>query len=161
MNSMIYESPLGAILLTTSDGHRLSGLKFVDAAAVPSSVAAGESVAVLEESVRWLDRFFAGKNPGCVPPLSLRGTEFQCRVWRELCSVDYGRTVTYGELARRVGCRSARAVGSALGRNPILLMIPCHRVVAAVGPGGYAAGLSRKLALMRLEGVEPVFPLKF
>lgn len=147
MNSRTYESPLGRLLLTSADGVTLCGLAFDSAAE-----AHGSPVPVLDDAARWLDRYFAGDNPGEPPALSLCGTEFQLRVWRELRRVGYGRTVTYGELARRVGCRSAQAVGSALGRNPVLIMIPCHRVLAASGLGGFAAGLERKVSLLRIEG---------
>ena len=147
MNSKNYESPIGRILLTSADGVTLCGLTFDSEAE-----SQGSPVPVLDNAARWLDRYFAGKNPGEPPPLSPRGTEFQLRVWRELCRVGYGQTVTYGELARRVGCRSAQAVGNALGRNPVLIMIPCHRVLAASGLGGFAAGLDRKVSLLQTEG---------
>ena len=87
-----------------------------------------------------------------MPPLSLKGTPFQQRVWKELLTIPYGQTVTYGELARRIGCRSAHAVGGAVGRNPISIIVPCHRVVGTDGSlTGYAAGLDRKRALLELE----------
>lgn len=148
MNSRIYESPLGRLLLTSVDGVTLSKLVF-DSKAEPD----GPAVSVLDEASRWLDYYFAGQNPGEPPVLTPCGTEFQLRVWRELCRVGYGHTVTYGELARRVGCRSAQAVGNALGRNPILIMIPCHRVLAASGLGGFTAGIDRKVSLLRQEGI--------
>ena len=147
MNSKTYESPLGRLLLTSVDGVTLSGLAFDATAEVHDC-----PVPVLDDTSRWLDRYFAGENPGEPPALSPRGTEFQLRVWRELCRVCYGQTVTYGELARRVGCRSAQAVGNALGRNPVLIVIPCHRVLAVSGLGGFAAGLDRKVSLLRIEG---------
>lgn len=148
MNSRIYESPLGRLLLTSVDGVTLSKLVF-DSKAEPD----GPAVSVLDEASRWLDYYFAGQNPGEPPVLTPCGTEFQLRVWRELYRVGYGHTVTYGELARRVGCRSAQAVGNALGRNPILIMIPCHRVLAASGLGGFTAGIDRKVSLLRQEGI--------
>ena len=81
-----------------------------------------------------------------------KGTVFQQRVWQALLTIPYGKTVSYGELARMVGCKSAQAVGQAVGRNPIALLIPCHRVVGANGTlGGYAYGLNRKKQLLELE----------
>ena len=87
-----------------------------------------------------------------MPPLSLKGTPFQQRLWEALLTIPYGHTVTYGELARRLGCRSAQAVGGAVGRNPISIIVPCHRVVGTNGNlTGYAAGLDRKRTLLELE----------
>lgn len=87
-------------------------------------------------------------------PLDLRGTPFQRRVWEELCSIPYGRTVSYGEVARRIGNPKAlRAVGRAVGANPVPIIVPCHRVVGADGSlVGYGGGPELKLALLRLEG---------
>ncbi len=146
MSSTVYESPLGRIRLTSADGVTISSLEFV-----PDAEPEGGALPVLDQAAEWLDRYFSGIDPGPVPPLAPAGTEFQRRVWRELCRVGFGQTVTYGELARRVGCRSARAVGSALGCNPILLMIPCHRVLAATSLGGFSAGIPLKRALLSLE----------
>ena len=148
MNSKVYESPLGRLMLTSDDGHTLRGL-----AIAPDAKNQGRYVPVFDHAIRWLDRYFAGKNPGEVPALTPRGTDFQLRVWNELCKVGYGQTVTYGELARRIGCRSAQAVGNAVGRNPVLIMIPCHRVVAVSGIGGFSAGLHNKVTLLRTESV--------
>ena len=82
----------------------------------------------------------------------LKGTMFQQRVWQALLNVPYGETVNYGEIARMVGCKSAQAVGQAIGANPIALIIPCHRVIAANGKlGGYAYGVEKKKRLLELE----------
>lgn len=146
MNSSAFESPLGRIRMTSESGLTLTGLTFDS-----DTACGGEPAPVFDEAVGWLERYFAGLDPGAPPRLEPRGTEFQLRVWRALAEVGYGRTVTYGELARRVGCRSARAVGSAVGRNPLLLMIPCHRVVASGGLGGFSAGIELKKSLLALE----------
>ncbi|MDR1852775.1 MAG: methylated-DNA--[protein]-cysteine S-methyltransferase [Propionibacteriaceae bacterium] len=99
----------------------------------------------------WLDAYFAGLNPPIDFPLAPAGTPFQLKTWGRLREVPYGTTTTYGQLA---GGTSARAVGSAVGRNPISILIPCHRVVGAGGSLiGYAAGIERKQALLELEGV--------
>ena len=100
----------------------------------------------------WLDIYFSGGVPDFVPPLHLVGTEFQTRVWQMLLAIPYGTTTTYGELARRLGPRmSAQAVGQAVGHNPVALVVPCHRVVAAHGLGGYAYGTEVKRRLLQHE----------
>ena len=100
----------------------------------------------------WLDAYFAGRRPGVAGlPLAPRGTAFQRRVWDALLAIPYGETRTYGELAAELGS-SPRAVGSAVGRNPISVIVPCHRVLGADGSlTGYAGGLDRKRALLALE----------
>lgn len=151
-------SPLGDILLGGDEGG-LFGLWFVGqkyfAAGVREERREAE-LPVFDEARRWLERYFSGNDPGFVPALHLRGTDFQKRVWALLLAVPYGRTVAYGELAgelRREGrYTSPRAVGGAVGRNRVSLIVPCHRVVGADGSlTGYAGGLERKTALLALE----------
>ena len=150
-----YDSPLGDITLA-SDGMVLTGVwfegqKYFGSTFGPLASLPAE-LPVFEETCRWLDIYFSGREPDFMPPLSLRGTLFQQRVWKELLPIPYGQTVTYGELAHRLGCRSAQAVGGAVGRNPISIIVPCHRVVGTNGSlTGYAAGLDRKRALLELE----------
>ena len=87
-----------------------------------------------------------------MPPLRPQGTPFQLRVWHELLKIPYGTTTTYGDIARHVGCRSAQAVGQAIGHNPIAIIIPCHRVIGADGsPTGYAYGIEHKMQLLNIE----------
>lgn len=107
----------------------------------------------LRSSVRTLLDHLEGKAPRLKLPLDVQGTAFQCRVWEELLKIPYGRTKTYGEVARAVGKpKAARAVGSACGRNPAPLVIPCHRVVRGTGAlGGYGLGIERKKALLQKE----------
>jgi methylated-DNA-[protein]-cysteine S-methyltransferase len=109
---------------------------------------------VLHRARLWLDAYFAGKAPEVSGlPLSPKGTAFQKKVWQELLNIPYGTTNTYGALAGRLGS-SARAVGSAVGRNPISIIIPCHRVVGAGGSlTGYAGGIDKKRFLLTLESV--------
>ena len=115
---------------------------------------------VLDLTVRWLDSYFSGTEPTFLPPLNLRGTPFRQRVWHMLLTVRYGQTVTYGDLAKRISEEtgvprmSAQAVGGAVGRNPISIIVPCHRVIGADGSlTGYAGGLSEKRQLLALEGI--------
>jgi len=109
---------------------------------------------LLSELARQLEDYFQGKRTCFDLPLSLRGTPFQLSVWQALREIPHGEVVTYGELARRIGRpRAARAVGGAVGANPVPIVIPCHRVVAARGLGGYGPGLHWKERLLRLEGI--------
>ena len=106
------------------------------------------------EAKAWLDRYFEGCDPGPVPKCSPKGTPFQKAVWTALLSVPYGKTTTYAELAVSMGLspRHARAVGSALHRNPLILFIPCHRVTGANGSlTGFAYGIECKKALLEIE----------
>ena len=159
-----YDSPLGGITLA-GDGDALTGLWFDGQKHFGAGL--GEdweerSLPVFAEAVRWLELYFGGTVPDFTPKLALRSTPFRRSVWELLLTVPYGGTVTYGELARRLGGTSARAVGGAVGRNPVSLIVPCHRVVGSGGRlTGYAGGLDRKRYLLLLEQGEcPVIPLK-
>lgn len=155
-----WQSPLGRITLA-SDGTSITGLWFADQAyyaACLSPEAEEKALPVFQEAKQWLARYFAGADPGQPPRLSLTGTPFRLRVWEILQTIPYGQTLTYGQisqiLAREQGSprTSARAVGGAVGHNPISLMVPCHRVVGAGGKlTGYAGGVERKEFLLRLE----------
>ena len=168
-----YNSPLGPIVIE-SDGEALTGLRFgegelalqsedsgIGTAPYPMPTQATSSLPIFDEVTRWLDDYFAGKQTenavmgaktnGRITA-SPKGTAFQQRVWQALLTIPYGETVSYGELARMVGCKSAQAVGQAVGANPIALLIPCHRVIAAHGKlGGYAYGQEIKRQLLELE----------
>ena len=150
-------SPLGGLTLA-SDGEALTGMWFVDQAhfgARLSDVREERPLPVFDEVRRWLALYFDGRQPDFTPPLCPRGTAFQRAVWDALLDIPYGQTTTYGELARRLGGSSARAVGGAVGRNPVSIIVPCHRVRGAEGRlTGYAGGLERKRYLLRLEGVK-------
>ena len=151
-----YRSPLG-MLIVAAKGETLTALVFEGQKHAGRHLA-GEGqereTPVLRAARLWLDAYFAGTRPDAAAlPLSPRGTDFQRAVWQELRTIPYGETRSYGEIAARLGS-SARAVGSAVGRNPISLIIPCHRVLGAKGAlTGYAGGLERKEALLALEGV--------
>jgi len=113
-----------------------------------------ESAAKTAPVVRELEEYFSGRRHEFTVPLDLRGTPFQLRVWKALARIPYGKTRSYGDIARQVGRPLAfRAVGQANHRNPIAIIVPCHRVVAADGTlGGYGGGLNMKRFLLNLEG---------
>ena len=156
----VYLSPLGKILLAAEE-EQITGLWFWGQKYFPQRLegeAPAQGCAVLEQAKRWLCRYFAGERPEPFQQLLLRGTPFQREVWQLLRQIPYGETVTYGELSKVLAGRrgvprfSAQAVGGAVGRNPISLLVPCHRVVGAGGSlTGYAGGLERKRRLLELE----------
>lgn len=150
-----YASPLGSILLA-ADETGLTGLWFEAQKYFPSFLGVDyqeKETPVLTETVRWLDVYFSGKDPGFLPPLHPQGSPFRQTVWDILLTIPRGQTMTYGEIARRLGVRSAQAVGGAVGHNPISILIPCHRVVGSDGSlTGYAGGVERKGRLLQLEG---------
>ena len=156
------ESPLGELLLvgedspTATGGTALTSLSMPDqrnAARIGTDWRAADEA--FDETVRQLREYFEGRRTAFELELAAEGTPFQQRVWAAVDTVGYGSTVSYGELARRAGvARSdARAVGTAVGANPLLLVRACHRVIGADGSlRGYAAGIPRKEALLTLEG---------
>lgn len=150
-----YASPLGPILLA-ADETGLTGLWFEAQKYFPSFLGVDyqeKETPVLTETVRWLDVYFSGKDPDILPPLHPQGSPFRQAVWNILLTIPRGQTMTYGEIARRLGVHSAQAVGGAVGHNPISILIPCHRVVGSDGSlTGYAGGLDRKTRLLQLEG---------
>ena len=158
-----YDSPLGGILLA-ADGEGLTGLWFDGAkyyaGGLDSDHRAG-SLPVLDETRRWLDIYFTGREPYHMPPLHALGTVFQMSVWDILRRIPYGRITTYGAIAKELAARqglarmSAQAVGGAVGHNKLSILIPCHRVVGSNGSlTGYAGGVDKKNALLRLEGLD-------
>jgi len=142
-----YDSPVGKLILC-SDGKALKGLGF--GAAVPEVT---EEDAVLALARQWLEAYFRGEQPAAPVPLDPEGTAFQKQVWQMLSEIPYGQVTTYGQLARRFpGKLSAQAIGRAVGKNPIALLIPCHRCIGAKGRlTGYAWGLEKKQWLLELE----------
>jgi methylated-DNA-[protein]-cysteine S-methyltransferase len=151
----VFESPVGRIVLV-SDGTALTALLFDDGrAAGPSARRAGAHAvaAPLAQARRELAEYFAGRRKTFSVPLAPGGTPFQRRVWEELRRIPYGATASYREIARAVGSPGAvRAVGAACARNPIAIVVPCHRVIGSDGSlTGYAAGLARKRTLLALE----------
>ena len=153
-----YNSPLGGIMLT-SDGMALTGLYFDGERDFPDlSPGRKKDLPLFGEVMRWLDLYFDGKEPDFSPALNPTGTAFQMSVWAILRTIPYGETTNYGAIAKRLekktGKRmSAQAVGGAVGRNPISIIVPCHRVIGANGSlTGYASGLDKKEYLLELEG---------
>lgn len=147
-DSFAVESPLTRLAVTVADG-AVTGILLGKRGRRPPQGRLERRVA------RQLEEYLAGNRTEFRFPIVTQGTEFQQRVWHELERIPYGKTVTYGELARRIGHPKAfRAVGTANGRNPIPIVIPCHRVVAAGGKlGGYGGGLNLKRRLLELEGI--------
>ena len=143
------DSPVGPLLLT-SDGESLTRVLFDSP---PQDDWVDEPCEVLDEAERQLGEYFAGERTEFDLPLRPSGAPFQLRVWEALTRIPYGETASYGEIARELGHPTAsRAVGAANGRNPIAIVVPCHRVIGANGSlTGYAGGLDQKRALLDLE----------
>lgn len=149
-----YSSPEGEILLAAND-NGLTGLWFYGAkyfAADLEDARTEKLTPVLRQTLRWLETYFSGSEPDFMPPLELHGSDFRRRVWAELAKIPYGETVTYGEIAKKLGVKSAQAVGGAVGHNPVSIIVPCHRVLGADGSlTGYAGGTDKKARLLELE----------
>lgn len=158
-----YDSPLGEIWIE-SNGSALTGLRFgKEQASVELREISGSSemCSALEKTIEWLDIYFSGKEPSFTPPLYIEGTPFRKAVLEILRTIPYGKTMTYGEIAtiiaREQGVRkmSAQAVGGAVGRNPIGIIIPCHCVVGANGNlTGFAGGIEKKIELLKIENID-------
>ena len=153
-------SPLGEVRLR-SDGESLTGLWFVgqvnDAKDI-DDIEIKNDLPIFGQVESWLESYFSGKQTSITIPLQPKGTSFQQRVWQILQEISYGKTMTYGEIAQRIAKEkgvetfSAQAVGQAVGKNPISILIPCHRVLGKDGAlTGYAGGIHRKEQLLHLE----------
>ncbi len=155
-----YTSPLGGITLS-SDGEALTGLWFDGQKFFGDGLDAGNEkkrLPVFEDTCRWLEIYFSGNVPDFTPKLNVRATPFRKAVCDIMLSIPHGQTMSYGEIARQYArltgleWMSSQAVGNAVAHNPISILIPCHRVVGSDGSlTGYAAGLDRKLQLLKLE----------
>jgi methylated-DNA-[protein]-cysteine S-methyltransferase len=146
-----YDSPVGPLLLS-GDAGVLTGLAFKRGRGAPHDWVRDDGRFAAERAQ--LDEYFAGERTDFDFPMRLEGAQFDRRVWQELEAIPYGTTTTYGEIAERIGKPGrARAVGAANGRNPIAIVVPCHRVIGAGGKlTGYGGGLERKRELLVLEG---------
>jgi len=156
-----YQSPLGNILLAADDtgltGLWFKGQKYF--ALHLDKEHEKRELPVFEQAKKWLDIYFSGREPDFKLTLHFMGTDFQNEVWELLYEIPYGKTTTYGDIARRFAEKrglshmSAQAVGSAVGHNPISIIVPCHRVVGSNGSlTGYAGGINKKIKLLKLEG---------
>jgi methylated-DNA-[protein]-cysteine S-methyltransferase len=157
-----YNSEVGNIRVT-SDGENVTGLLInkigYDDAEIISVTA--ENLDIFNETKRWLDCYFNGIEPDFMPPIKVGGSEFSKFVWKILSEIPYGKVITYGDIAKRIMFdtekkkMSAQAVGGAVKRNPVSILIPCHRVVGAGGNlTGYGGGLDVKVKLLQLEGID-------
>lgn len=155
-----YHSPIGDILLAADD-IGLTGLWFEGQKYFALSLDTEREereIPLFERTKSWLDIYFSGKEPEFAVPLHFIGTEFQKDVWKILCSIPYGQTMTYGGIAKQIAAErglprmSAQAVGGAVGHNGISIIVPCHRVVGTNGSlTGYAGGIEKKVKLLTLE----------
>ena len=159
-----YMSDVGELLIVTNE-KSLVGLWIENQKYFPSEfkeeVVFNDDIEIMKETKKWLDLYFSEKKPD-ISSLSLNpyGNEFRQRVWKILCEIPYGKTTTYGEIAKKVAKQmnkksmSAQAVGNAVGHNPISIIIPCHRVIGKDGSlTGYAGGIENKIKLLELEGI--------
>lgn len=156
-------SPIGRITLA-SDGQFLLGLWIEGQkhflSSISGEVQTNENLEIFIKTKTWLKAYFQGQNPDISDiALAPQGGDFRKAVWRELTKIPYGKTISYGDIAKQISERaggkktSARAVGGAVGRNPISIIIPCHRVIGADGGlTGYAGGIDKKIYLLKLEG---------
>lgn len=155
-----YNSPIGGITMASS-GEALTGLWFDGQKYFGDTLPKEyreKNLPIFSESIRWLDIYFSGKNPDFTPALSFNASPFREAVWNILLTIPYGKTITYGEIAKKIAgekgieTMSAQAVGGAVGHNPISIIVPCHRVVGTNGSlTGYAGGIGTKVKLLELE----------
>jgi methylated-DNA-[protein]-cysteine S-methyltransferase len=153
-NHLVIASPVGKLRLVASE----KGLVAIDVRSNTAYVETSKNTsaqAILKKTKQQLDQYFAGKRTSFDVALDLVGTEFQVKAWCALCRIPFGKTISYGQQAANIKKPKAfRAVGSANGKNPIPIIVPCHRVVASDGSlGGYSLGLKMKKQLLALEGV--------
>lgn len=159
----LYKSPLGNITLA-SDGTCLTGLWFEGQKYFGKNLTQNpthKELPIFSKAKAWLDMYFSGKNPDFMPALHVSGSEFFVHVSEIMKSIPYGQLITYGKIAKiledKYGYKkaSARAVGGAVGHNPISIIIPCHRVIGSNGSlTGYAGGIARKIKLLQIENVD-------
>ena len=139
-------TPVGTLKIV-SDGKALKEISFFD-----NEVLKNEPDSITDEAEKQLKEYFEGRRKSFDLPLSLDGTPFRKKVWNELCNIPYGMTVSYKYIARKINCRAARPIGGANNKNPVVIVVPCHRVIGEGGSLiGYGGGLWRKEALLELE----------
>ncbi len=153
-----YESPLGEMLIV-SDGEAICGVWFYGQKHFKSTVIGktihDDDLSIFKKAKQWFEDYFNGKNPQINFQLKPEGSKFRQKVWKILSEIPYGETLTYGEIASKISPNmSAQAVGGAVGRNPISILIPCHRVLGSDRKlTGYAAGLDKKIELLKIENI--------
>ncbi len=155
-----YDSPMGGITFS-SNGKELTGLWFDGQKYFGDKILKEceiGSLPIFEQTVRWLDIYFSGREPDFTPTVSMETTPFRKAVWEIMLTIPYGKTMTYGQIAEKIAKQrgidkmSAQAVGGAVGHNSISIIIPCHRVVGTNGSlTGYAGGIDKKIYLLELE----------
>ncbi|MBY6195697.1 methylated-DNA--[protein]-cysteine S-methyltransferase [Vibrio hangzhouensis] len=153
---LITSSPLGDVTIQASDDGVL-GLWFEQHTTLPEELGQlSPEHPILVRAQQQLAAYFAGKSRSFDLPLAAQGTAFQKQVWKALCEIPYGEVISYQELADRIGNpKAVRAVGAANGKNPISVVVPCHRVIGKSGKlTGYAGGVERKRQLLKLEGTD-------
>lgn len=152
MNAYTYKSTTGNLLLI-SDGPALVHLCYEDHTDINISGMAHEQTPVMKRTMEWLDQYFDGLIPDFTPEIDLKGSAFQKKVWEKIKHIPYGTTITYKQLAESISpSMSAQAVGHALSLNPVLILVPCHRVIGTNGSlCGYAGGPERKEWLLKWE----------
>ena len=163
-----YKSPIGIITICCDEDEKVVGLFFKNqkyfADNIDGKITENNNLKIFLKVKNWLDRYFAGKKPNIKEiPIKFIGNDFRKSVWKILYKIPYGKTVTYGDIARQIAKQkdiakmSAQAIGGAVGHNPISIIVPCHRVVGKNGKlTGYAAGLDKKKKLLELEQVNMV-----
>jgi methylated-DNA-[protein]-cysteine S-methyltransferase len=156
------KSPVG-MLTVSSDGENVSGLWIAGQKYFAKTLEKGaleQNLPIFDAVQKWLDRYFSGEEPDFILPLMPKGSPFQKSIWKILCKIPYGQTTTYGEVAKQFeneikNRTSARAAGNAVGRNPVSILIPCHRVIGKKGGlTGYAGGIDIKSKLLLMEGIK-------
>ena len=144
-----YQSPIGMLSLIGNE-KSLLGIGMQQNPSIQNINC--NDLPIFAETKLWLDTYFSGNQPDFTPHIELIGSNFQKKVWQELLKIGYGETASYGNIAKRICCKSAQAIGQAVGRNPLLIIVPCHRVIAANRkPGGYSYGIERKIWLLEHE----------
>lgn len=158
-----YFSPIGTLILE-SDGENLTGLWINNQKYSPNSLKGYQENADLEvfkNTKKWLDCYFKGEKPDFDISIKLEGTPFRKAVWKILCEIPHGKVITYGDIAKKIANQngikkmSARAIGGAVGHNPISIIVPCHRVIGSSGSlTGYGGGIDAKIKLLELENIK-------
>ena len=159
-----YTSPIGEIILI-GDTYNLNGLYFYTSKNIPinyiENIRQNNKLKIFNETKQWLDKYFLSQKP-IISELSIKpiGSKFMLDVWSELCKIQYGTTTTYGEIAKKIALKynktkmSAQAIGQAISKNPISIIIPCHRVIGCNNKlTGYSGGINNKIKLLKHEGI--------